>query len=101
MLGLLILRYLPGTQEARWLSDGQRQGLRRHGTRGSGPRGTSPSAPGTHGFAVFRQPMLWGLLLILLAAYAATFALAYFLPTILKQLYGITPPCTSFSYACP
>ena len=45
----------------------------------------------THGFAVFRQPLLWGLLLILLSAYAATFALAYFLPTILKNQYGITP----------
>ena len=40
---------------------------------------------------MFRQPLLWGLLLILLSAYAATFALAYFLPTILKNLYGITP----------
>ena len=30
-------------------------------------------------------------MLILLSAYAATFALAYFLPTILKNLYGITP----------
>lgn len=40
---------------------------------------------------MFRQPLLWGLLLILLSAYAATFALAYFLPTILKNQYGITP----------
>lgn len=92
LLGLLILRYLPGTpREARWLSDEQRQGLLAVMEHEAPARAAAPAASWTHGFAVFRQPMLWGILLILLAAYAATFALAYFLPTILKQLYGITP----------
>ncbi|CAB3846049.1 Putative tartrate transporter [Achromobacter anxifer] len=92
LLGLLILRYLPGTpEEARWLNDDQRQALRAVMQSEAPPRPADAKGSWTHGFAVFRQPMLWGILLILLAAYAATFALAYFLPTILKKLYGITP----------
>jgi ACS family tartrate transporter-like MFS transporter len=92
LLGLLILRLLPATpEEAHWLSDAQRRGLRAVMEAEAAPRQPAGSLPWTHGFAVFRQPLLWGLLLILLSAYAATFALAYFLPTILKNLYGITP----------
>jgi ACS family tartrate transporter-like MFS transporter len=92
LIGLLVLRYLPATpEEARWLTDGQRRALRTVMEAEAPAQAGSASAPWTHGFAVFRQPMLWGILLILLAAYAATFALAYFLPTILKQQYGITP----------
>lgn len=92
LLGLAVLRYLPATPaDARWLNDAQLQSLQ--AVMASETAGSVPAAQASwrHGFQVFRQPLLWGLLLILLIAYAATFALAYFLPLILKNLYHITP----------
>lgn len=90
ILGLLILRYLPETpKEAPWLTEDQRRALQVVMESESPP--APPKTSWIANFAVFRQPVLWGLLLVLLTAYAATFALIYFLPTILKDLYQITP----------
>lgn len=91
LVGLLVLRHLPATpQDAAWLSEGQRTALLAVMRSETGAPATA-QASWTAGFRVFREPMLWGLLVVLLAAYAATFALAYFLPTILKNQYHITP----------
>ncbi len=91
ILGVLVLYFLPAKPaDARWLSDPQRlslQAVMRSETADS----SSPTVSWTSGFAVFRKPTLWGILLVLLTAYADTFALAYFLPTILSNLYHITP----------
>ena len=91
LVGLLVLRHLPATpKDAPWLSEGQRTALLAVTSSETGGQATAKVA-WTAGFRVFREPMLWGLLLVLLTAYAATFALAYFLPTILKNQYQITP----------
>lgn len=90
-VGLLVLRYLPATpNDAGWLNERQRAALQAVMRSEAGER-PADKASWAEGFRVFRQPMLWGLLMVLLAAYAATFALAYFLPTILKNQYHITP----------
>lgn len=91
LLGLAVLRFLPATPaDARWLNDAQRRSLQ--AVMDSETATAAPAkASWQQGFHVFRQPLLWGLLLVLLIAYAATFALAYFLPLILKNLYHITP----------
>jgi len=91
IVGLVVLRHLPTTpNDAHWLSDGQRAALLAVMQSETGVQ-SSVAASWLAGFRVFRQAMLWGLLLVLLAAYAATFALAYFLPIILRNQYHITP----------
>lgn len=91
LLGLLVLRFLPATPEdAHWLTQPQRRALRTVMEEETA-RASASSAGLRPGFAVFREPLLWGQLVALLIAYAATFALAYFLPTILNNLYHITP----------
>ncbi|MDR5756334.1 MFS transporter [Caballeronia sp. LZ035] len=91
VLGLIVLRLLPATpQEAHWLTDAQRRALQAVMSEQTAEASLSSDARAS-GFAVFREPLLWGQLVALLIAYAATFALAYFLPTILKNLYHVTP----------
>lgn len=91
VLGLIVLRFLPATpHDAHWLTEPQRRSLRAVMSDETA-HASSASETQTSGFAVFREPLLWGQLVALLIAYAATFALAYFLPTILKNLYHITP----------
>jgi ACS family tartrate transporter-like MFS transporter len=91
IVGMLVYRLLPASwRDARWLSDAQRDALQVVMNEESGVREDKP-ASWRNGFEAFRQPRLWGLLLVLLVAYAATFALSYFLPTILRGQYQITP----------
>ncbi|WP_454862573.1 MFS transporter [Paraburkholderia fungorum] len=91
VIGLLILRVLPSTpRDASWVDDRQRRALHALMQAEAGSA-NDDSKSVWHGFAVFRQPVLWGMLAVLLIAYAATFALIYFLPIILKAMYHITP----------
>jgi len=92
LLGLVVLRYLPATPaDAAWLTADQKHALVDHLKFENETHQNNKNSSTVRGFAVFKNPMLWGVLMILLIAYAATFALAYFLPTILKDLYHITP----------
>ncbi|BBQ03305.1 MFS transporter [Caballeronia zhejiangensis] len=91
VLGLIVLRFLPATpHDAHWLTEQQRRSLQEVMSEETAEASSSSGARASE-FAVFREPLLWGQLVALLIAYAATFALAYFLPTILKHLYHITP----------
>jgi len=100
ILSWFIFRYLPETpRDAVWLDENQRNALT---NAMGGQTAVAVTESYAAGFSVFvKKPVVWGLLAVLLIAYAGTFALIYFLPVILKSLYGVTPLQIGWLLAIP
>lgn len=92
LLGFIIFRFLPDSPEtATWLHEDERHALRAVMDAETNEQDSAFAGSWLVEFKVFGQYRLIGQLFILLSAYAATFAMIYFMPTILEVRYHLTP----------
>lgn len=102
LAGLVVFRSLPNSPDkAAWLNDRQRSALEEMMRTENATADASTPSGGVPGFAAFKRPIVWGLLTIMVIVYATAFAVIYFIPTILRDLYHITPVQIGASASVP